>query len=301
MIEVNCNYCQSDNYTVKYPSTMNGQTAQMDAFRCTTPDYGIHGRIVQCNKCGHIYTNPVQDGDELLALYTAVEDETYVEERIGRRLTFNKHLDAFEKVTGLGEGRKLLDVGAYIGVFVEVARERGWDAIGVEPSDWGAEYAQKSGLPVIKGTIDHPQVVMQQFDSITMWDVIEHLSDPLGELKKAYRLLKTGGMIAVHTMDVDSVASKILGSRWPWYMAMHVQFFSQASMIKFLEKAGFEGVWTGVQGRYLRLHYLASRLGGLNPAIGRAADGIINGLNLGDQAIPINFGDLFTVYARKVE
>ncbi|MEM8858661.1 MAG: class I SAM-dependent methyltransferase [Chloroflexota bacterium] len=286
---------------MKYPSTMNGKTAEMDAFRCTTPDYGIHGRIVQCNKCGHIYTNPVQDAEELLALYAAVEDKTYVDERIGRRLTFNKHLDALEKITGPADGRKLLDVGAYIGVFVEVACERGWDAIGIEPSDWGAEYAQSNQIPVIKGTIDHPRIVNDKFDVITMWDVIEHLSDPLGELKKAYRLLKPGGILAVHTMDVDSLASKLLGGRWPWYMAMHVQFFSQNSMIKFLEKAGFEVVWTGVQGRYLRLNYLASRLGGLNKTVGRLANGFIQQLNLGDQAIPINFGDLFTVYARKVE
>ena len=280
---------------------MNGQTAQMDAFRCTTPDYGIHGRIVQCNKCGHIYTNPVQDGEELLALYAAVEDNIYVEERIGRRLTFNKHLDALEKITGAGNNRKLLDVGAYIGVFVEVARERGWDALGVEPSDWAAEYAQDNHIPVLKGTIDNPKIVTQKFDVITMWDVIEHLSDPLGELKKAYRLLRPGGIIAVHTMDVDSWAAKLLGARWPWYMAMHVQFFSQSSMIKFLEKAGFEAVWTGVQGRYLRMNYLASRLGGVNATIGRLAEHMVHQLNLAEQAVPINFGDLFTVYARKVE
>lgn len=301
MIEVSCNYCGSDDYAVKHPSTMNGHTADMSAFRCTTPDYGVHGRIVQCNKCAHVYTNPVQDGDELLALYSAVEDEIYVEERIGRRLTFSKHLKAFEKITGPGNGRKILDVGAYIGVFVQVAREQGWDALGVEPSDWAADFANKQDIPVLTGTLDHPDLADESFDAITMWDVIEHVADPLGELQKAYQKLKPGGTIAVHTMDIDSMASKLMGSRWPWYMAMHVQYFSQKSLIRFLEKAGFEVIWTGVQGRYLRLQYLAGRLHGINPSIGKLADFTVNTFNMGDRAIPINFGDLFTVYARRVD
>lgn len=273
----------------------------MSAFRCTTPDYGIHGQIVQCNICDHIYTNPVLDGDELVQLYAAVEDETYVEERIGRRLTFTKHLKALEKVTGAGHGKKILDVGAYIGVFVEVARDHGWDAVGVEPSDWAVEFANKQGLSVLHGTLTHPDLAENSFDVVTMWDVIEHLADPLGELRLARAKLKKGGVIAVHTMDVDSLASSIMGHRWPWYMAMHVQYFSQKSMVQFLEKAGFEVIWTGTQGRYLRLHYLAGRIHGINSALGKLADFAVQSLGLGERAIPVNFGDLFTVYARRVD
>ena len=134
-----------------------------------------------------------------------------------------------------------------------------------------------------------------------MWDVIEHLADPLSELKRAHTLLKPGGTLAVHTMDIDSLISKIMGGRWPWFMAMHVQFFSQKTMIRFLEKAGFEIIWTGVQGRYLRLHYLVSRIGGLNRYLGSFANLIISTFGVGDRAIPVNFGDLFTVYARRVD
>ena len=65
------------------------------------------------------------------------------------QMTFTKHLKELQKVTGLGQGKKFLDVGAYIGVFVEVAREHGWDATGVEPSEWAAKLAQEQGLPVL--------------------------------------------------------------------------------------------------------------------------------------------------------
>ena len=71
------------------------------------------------------------------------------------------------------------------------------------------------------------------------------------------------------------------------------------ALIVQLNKQGFEIVWAGVRGRYLRLNYLVSRLGGIHPLLGRTAGGVINGLGLAERAVPINFGDLFTVYGRK--
>ena len=132
-----------------------------------------------------------------------------------------------------------------------------------------------------------------------MWDVIEHVADPSAELKKAHALLKPGGFIAVHTMNVDSLMAKLMGGRWPWYMAMHIHYFSKRTLSEMMRRNGFEIVWVGVRGRYLRLNYLVSRLGGLSPRLGRLARRVVDGLGVADKAVPVNFGDLFTVYGRK--
>lgn len=303
MKEVNCNLCGQDDYQVRYPATLASSdraTPDARAFRCTSLDYGRHAQIVTCNRCGHVYANPVWDDRELLTLYADVEDKTYLEERIGRVLTFQHHLKALEKITGPGHGRKLLDVGAYIGVFVDVAREAGWDASGVEPSAWAVSTAADHNLSILQGTLDHPALQPNSFDVITMWDVIEHLSDPAAELAKAFALLKPGGIIAVHTMDIESHLARLMGPRWPWLMTMHVQFFSQRSLGEMLEKTGYEVVFSAVQGRYLRLNYLSSRLSGLIPPAGDLFDRLIRTLDVADKPVPINFGDLFTIYAKKV-
>ena len=277
----------------------NGQDMDVDAFRCTNIGYGHHPQIVACNQCGHVYANPRWSEDELVTAYTAVEDQIYVTERAGRELTFQKHLAAMEKHIGAANGRSLLDVGAYIGVFVEVAQAAGWNASGVEPSTWAAKEAQRHGLNVIQGTQDAPVLQGSQFDVVTMWDVIEHVAEPLAEVQKANRLLKPDGWLVVHTMDIDSLTARLMGSRWPWLMDMHLHYFSQQSMTYMLQLAGFEVAWSGVQGRYLRLGYLASRVEGLHGALGQLADWTVNQLNLAEMPVPINFGDLFTVYARK--
>jgi 2-polyprenyl-3-methyl-5-hydroxy-6-metoxy-1,4-benzoquinol methylase len=267
--------------------------------RCTSPDYGKHARIVQCNRCGFVYANPRWTPEELVTAYAAVEDKTYVDERTGRELTFEKHLRALERVTGPARGRTLLDVGAYIGVFVEVADQAGWDAYGVEPSVWAAREAQARGLQVFEGTQYAPALGQRRFDVVTMWDVIEHVDDPRGELLRAYALLKPGGVIAVHTMDIESLMARLMGPRWPWLMGMHINYFSQSTLQRMLQSAGFEVLWSGVQGRYLRVRYLATRVTAWSERLGQLVTPLVERLGVAEQPLPINLGDLFTVYARR--
>lgn len=299
MITVNCNLCGRDDWQVRFPTTSNGADPDVSAFRCTSSSYGRHAQIVECQHCGLVYANPRWSAEELIEAYTAVEDETYLVERAARERTFQHHLQALEEVVGPANGRSLLDIGAYIGVFVEVAAAAGWQAYGVEPSAWAAAEAQRRGLNVMAGTQDTPQLRGCRFDLVTMWDVIEHVADPSTELTKTRQLLKLGGWLAIHTMDVDSLAARLMGPRWPWLMDMHLYYFSQQTLAQLLRKTGFEVVWSGSQGRYLSLGYLATRVGGLNSLLGRLIGGIVHRLRAREVTVPVNFGDLFTIYARK--
>ncbi len=214
MINVNCNLCGRDDYRVRFPSTNENDKLDIDAMRCTYSGYGHHAQIVECLHCGLVYANPRWPSDVVLDAYSAVEDETYVEERIGRELTFRHHLHQMERITGPAGGRDLLDVGAYIGVFVEVAQAAGWRAQGIEPSAWAASIAQSRGLDVRAGTLDSPDLAAESFDVVTLWDVIEHLADPATELQRARALLRPGGWLVIHTMDIDAPIARLMGGRW---------------------------------------------------------------------------------------
>lgn len=300
MIKVTCNLCGRDEPRVRFPATTeNGSDPAVDAFRCTHPGYGQHLQIVECQYCSLVYASPRWPPGTTLAAYEAVEDTTYVEERAGRELTFRHHLRDMEKIVGPASGRELLDVGAYIGVFVEVARAAGWEATGVEPSAWAATEARKRGLEVLDGTLASAPLADRRYDVVTMWDVIEHFDDPAAELSHAYDRLKPGGWLVAHTMDIDAPVARLMGSRWPWLMDMHLTYFSRRTLAAMLEKTGFEVVRQGAQGRYLRMGYLATRVGGLSTGAGRAAEKLVGALGLEGAAVPINFGDLITIYGRR--
>jgi 2-polyprenyl-3-methyl-5-hydroxy-6-metoxy-1,4-benzoquinol methylase len=300
MIKVNCNLCGRDDYLIRFPATADGDAPRVDAFRCTHPGYGHHAQIVECRHCGLVYANPRWPTDVVLDAYTAVEDRTYVEERLGREITFKHHLRDMEQIIGPAEGRSLLDVGAYIGVFVEVAAAAGWQAQGVEPSEWAAAEARRRGLNVRVGTLDTAGFALESFDVVTLWDVIEHLVDPAVELDRARCLLRPGGWLVVHTMDIDAPIARLMGSRWPWLMDMHLYYFSRRTLSRMLAAHGYEVVWQGAQGRYLRLGYVASRVEGLQAGLGRLTRATVNSLGMGEAAVPINFGDLRTFISRRV-
>ena len=298
---VRCSLCGSDDTIVRYPSTLDNTSdkGQWAAYACTYSGYGRHHTIVQCQKCGLVYTNPRLDQHDIINTYQAVQDPLYLEERAGRVLTFERHLKPLERITGPPVGRSLLDVGCHVGVFVEIAAEHGWDAWGVEPSRWAVEQAQALGLCVVQGTLDTADLPEAYFDVVTMWDVIEHLADPLNALKRAHALLGPNGLIVVHTIDIESWFARLLGSRWPWLMEMHIYYFSRRTLQLMLEKCGFTMIKAVPQGRYLRLGYLMNRVGALVPWVGRPAEWLVSILKLRGLAVPVKFGDLFTVYARR--
>ncbi|MDY7078839.1 MAG: class I SAM-dependent methyltransferase [Chloroflexota bacterium] len=301
MEHVRCNLCGADDNVVRYSSTLRqGESGDWQALRCTNSGYGWHPTIVQCQRCGLVYTDPRPNGQDIVANYQAVEDPLYVEEREGRVLTFERHLKPLEHLTGPPGGRSLLDVGCHIGVFVEIAARHGWDAWGVEPSYWAVEHARARGLHVVQGTLETADLPEATFDVVTMWDVIEHVTDPLGTLHQAHRLLKPGGLVVVHTIDIDSLFARVMGPRWPWLMEMHIYYFSRFTLRKMLEKCGFQVLSDRPQGRYLRLGYLMNRVSALMPFVGRPAECLVTKLRLRSLAVSVNLGDLFTAYARKV-
>jgi 2-polyprenyl-3-methyl-5-hydroxy-6-metoxy-1,4-benzoquinol methylase len=301
MEHVRCNLCGADETDRRYPSTISRTSTREEwsAFACTSSGYGRHHTIVQCRQCGLVYTNPRLDDQDILGTYEAVEDRLYLEEREGRVLTFEHHLKPLEMLTGHPERRALLDVGCHIGVFVEIAASHGWQAWGVDPSHWAVARARTRGLHVKQGTLETADLPEAAFDVVTMWDVVEHVPDPRRTLDRAYGLLRPGGLLVVHTIDIDSFFARMMGSRWPWLMEMHIYYFSRRTLRAMLEKCGFRVLSDKPQGRYLRLGYLTNRVGTVMPLLGRPTEWLVTRLGLRGLRMPVNLGDLFTAYARK--
>jgi SAM-dependent methyltransferase len=136
---------------------------------------------------------------------------------------------------------------------------------------------------------------------ITLWDVIEHLPDPALDIRAIYSALRPGGIFAVSTMDVESLFAKTFGKRWPWYMQMHLVYFSRQTLPEMLRREGFQICEVSTHVRRVRLTYLASRLDAYSPTIGRLVSGALDKVGLAERTVGVSFGDIFTVIARKPE
>jgi hypothetical protein len=82
-------------------------------------------------------------------------------------------------------------------------------------------------------------------------------------------------------------------------MEMHLSYFSQRTLQQMVEKAGYVAVHSSPQGRYTRLGYLVTRIRALSRPASWLAQLAVKAFRLSEIAVPINLGDLFTLYARK--
>ena len=107
-------------------------------------------------------------------------------------------------------------------------------------------------------------------------------------------------IVGNHTIDIGSATAKMMGKRWPFLMEMHIMFFSRATLHAMLHRAGFQYLGDHTQGRFLRLGYLAGRVGAaFGQRVGGPLERLVAALKVADRAVPINTLDLFTAYARK--
>ncbi|HYL80722.1 MAG TPA: class I SAM-dependent methyltransferase, partial [Candidatus Acidoferrum sp.] len=128
--------------------------------------------------------------------------------------------------------------------FLCVARERGWQAMGLEVSPAAAqEAAATSGVAVLQGELSRSLPAgVPPFDVLTMWDVVEHLSDPVGSLSHAHAWLRPGGMLVIQTQNANSVDSAWMRHRWEQFVEPHLYHFSPRTLRLALEKAGFDQI-----------------------------------------------------------
>jgi SAM-dependent methyltransferase len=275
MINTVCPLCGADDYNVRYPATApaampddseNKHEKGSEYFRCTSHHLAEHGDIVKCNRCGMLYNNPQPHPETLLDIYKEVEDPLYLEESGARERTFERSLEQLHGY--IHPPGKLLDVGCYTGSFMQVAKRRGWDVFGMELSGWAADAARKTETgPVYSVPLDRLPVPPGTFDVVTFWDVMEHLADPKGFLNDIAKLVKPGGLIGFSTHMTDSWAVKLMGTKYPFFMDMHVVHFSRVTVRRVLEEQGFELLGIAAHRRILRLGYFLEKLAAKIPVV----------------------------------
>jgi len=146
---------------------------------------------------------------------------------------------------------RLVDVGAGFGYFVRFAREHGWEAEGWEISsaavDWSRRHVGTEGLHA--GRVQDAGIPEKSVDVVTLWDVIEHVEDPVGLLRWTRGVLRPGGLLFLQTPNVDFqlVRARLLRHlrRAPHDVLLmeardHLNDFSFRSMRSALDRAGYE-------------------------------------------------------------
>ena len=151
--------------------------------------------------------------------------------------TFIIYLD---KISRLTTGRKIFDVGAASGYFLDLARQADWQTSGAEISAYAAKIAGDKGHQIFLGNLENLKI-KEKYDAVTMWDVLEHLPDPKRYLKSIHNILSQDGILAINTINRSSYWAKFWGKNWHAIIPPeHLFYYSTKSLKILLEASGFE-------------------------------------------------------------
>jgi len=241
-VEVRCVLCEGEQEQLKQLSVR-----------------GASLKLVRCRGCGLVFISP-----RLSSVSTVYESDSignslyYAESMENDKETFRQRLSfvsSYQK-----SAKVVLDIGASVGTFLAVCREKGFKELyGVELNP--GSRAQAKGLFSLTLAQELPQGV--KADLVNMSDLIEHLEDPVEYLRNLRGYVKDDGVLLITTPDYERWVTKLVNIK----PDEHLFYFTKGTLTKLLAKAGFEVAYMGNTTRFVRFRHLIRSSTSHNPVV----------------------------------
>lgn len=222
----------------------------------TDTRFGVEGNfaIYKCNHCGLVQLNLCPSDSELKSLY-----ETYYNFVGSKKSLYTKLRRTFlESVfyrlwmaidgdicfhSRRGNGR-LLDIGCNEGQGLQIYKQNGFMAEGLELNDRAASEARKRGFRVYADSLETFQPE-QSYDVVVLSHVLEHSLNPREMLTHVARILKPDGQVWISCPNSGSWLRTLFGHYWiNWHVPFHIVHFSPETLEQVLNKAEFNVIST---------------------------------------------------------
>jgi SAM-dependent methyltransferase len=219
--------------------------------------------LLECRRCGFVSADMTLSDEEIRRLYAeayfkGAEYHDYVADRATIQKHFRARLGRLLRHVPDAANRRMFEIGAAYGFFLDVARDHFQSVAGIDISADAVRYAREQlGLSVEAGDfLDAP--VSGGLDVVCLWDTIEHLQHPDRYVEKVAAEMAPGGVIAVTTGDISSRVARWRGAKWRQiHPPTHLHYFSRQSLTRLLERCGFAVSYVGYDGGYRSVDMMA--------------------------------------------
>jgi len=218
-----------------------------DAAILPTPIELPEGYLRRCTQCGQLisactldrYTQSMREFDAPEGTMLSGKALERQKKRIRNILMRGvRHLPPLKNTVSM------LDVGCSSGSVLKVGDALGMKVCGVEPAPHASATARKFGFKVFTGFLHEAKFQENSFDLVTLFEVIEHVHEPLALAREIHRILKPGGVWLIGTGNADSWTARLMGARWEYFdigrHGGHVSFFNPKSIALLAQRSDFE-------------------------------------------------------------
>jgi SAM-dependent methyltransferase len=201
-------------------------------------------RLLRCGRCDLMFA-PVQGVEQVHAMYDDEYFQGYEGGMIEDGTLPSREREARVRVKllsrRLATGR-VLEIGCAGGHFLAAARDRGYDTVGIEPTDNASAAARRRfGIDVRQGFVEQVDLPAQTLDAACAWHVLEHIPDPVRALQRVAGWLRPGGWLLLEVPNQGSRQSLLKGTAWELFdPRYHVAYYAPPSLRALLERAGFD-------------------------------------------------------------
>jgi SAM-dependent methyltransferase len=233
---------------------------------CGSPN--IHYRFLvrnhslyQCADCDFMFLNP-QPSDAVLNNFRIKDaDRNCGIHSVMKKATARLYLKQLIRYCGKNEGN-LLEIGCGEGEFLIAAKQAGFKVQGIDISQNSVDIANAGiGEDCVRcENAEEANLPEEFFDACVLFDVIEHVRNPIKFLDKIYTLLAPGGTLFLITPSCDSWAARIMKSNWMEFKPEHFHYFNKETIRNALSQSGFGEIYLSPNEKYLHLEYIKDRL-----------------------------------------
>ena len=263
--------------------------------------------IVHCGICNLMAVENVPDdlsayyregyftGDTTLDGYMDYDADKEVSKK-----TYINFLDIIGKYLENKVDPSMFEVGCATGFFLDLAKKKGWQSMGIDISAYAVQKSREKGLEASVGVLEN-HVTEKKFDVLVMQDVIEHVKNPVLDIKKCWNLLVENGLLVLTTPDAGSLWARIWGRHWHAFVPpQHLFYFSVKNLSSVLEKNGFKVEYCAHHGKWFSIPYIIRLLYSWTGIyfFSKLAKWSSTSF-LKNIALPINVGDTIFLIARK--
>jgi SAM-dependent methyltransferase len=194
-----------------------------------------HFRVGECPHCGVAYTLPRPSS--LDRYYPPVYRDygPFVTRILG--ILYNARVSRWARLKA--EGGSVLEVGCGPGLMLAAFRRRGWRVLGIERNEKVTESARKSlGLEIVAVPVEALSKDAR-FDLIIMFQVLEHIADPVALLRECAKRLAPGGRLIINVPNFSSWQARFARAKWLHLDApRHLVHYTPQTLSATLERAG---------------------------------------------------------------
>jgi 2-polyprenyl-3-methyl-5-hydroxy-6-metoxy-1,4-benzoquinol methylase len=214
-----------------------------------------HMHLVRCTACDLVYVTPTFDDAHYKRVYASQEYQEIVRDLGIRSHEYRVQRFGQERVRLMAAhlagtmAPRFLDVGCSTGFVVEAARDAGWEAVGIDLNPSAVDFGRARGLDLRTVALEEAAFEPGTFDAVSLFDVLEHLLDPVRTLRACTRLLKPGGIVFLYVPNYDSASRLLMGKDahfiWPTH---HLNYYTPATIGDLMGREGLETVYLATEG-----------------------------------------------------